>query len=69
MLLLRAGYRPEAGMTTEIAVAAGCLPDISPAQPGPEHYNWLGVCDRCGLMRYEVWHYDTKRGEICHGTP
>ena len=55
-------------MTTEIAVAAGCLPDL-PAQPGPEFYNWLGVCDRCGLMRYEVWHYDTKRGEICHGKP
>ena len=57
MLLLRAGYRPEAGMTTEIAVAAGCQPDISPAQPGPEHYNWLGFLrHECGLMRYEVWH-------------
>ena len=44
-------------------------PDISPAQPGPEFYQFIGVCDRCGLMRYEVWHYDTKRGEICHGKP
>ena len=38
MLLLRTDHGPEAGMTTEIAEAAGCAPDISPAQPGPEHY-------------------------------
>ena len=46
-----------------------CVPDIVPVLPGPEYYHFIGLCGQCGKYRYEVWHYDTKRGEICHGKP
>ena len=45
-----------------------CQPD-TPYKHGPEFYEYLRICGRCGKYRYRVWHYWEERGEICHGTP
>ena len=65
---LRILKRQRTAVNTMSDNAVECQPD-TPYKHGPEYYHWIGICERCGLYRYEVWHYLTKRGEICHGTP